>query len=100
MRFGGWAIVSVALVACAKGGAVDPQVQNDALTVHDDAPPADTNEPADAPIDMVEPHHDAPPDSPPDACVPAEVEHLTNPVFDLAPAGVGWTQVPMPDMEP
>jgi hypothetical protein len=100
MRFGGVATLLFALVACAKGGAVDQQVQSDAPNVQDDAPPADTNAPADAPVDMVEPHHDAPPDSPPDACVPAEVEHLTNPVFDLAPTGVGWTQVPMPDMEP
>jgi len=100
MRFGGLAALLVALVACAKGGGGDPQVQNDALTVQDDAPPADTPA-ADAPIDMVEPHNDAPPDAPPavpDACVPAEVEHLANPVFDLAPAGVGWTEVPMPNI--
>lgn len=32
---------------------------------------------------------DAPP-PPPDACVPAAIEKLANPVFDLTPNGVGW----------
>jgi hypothetical protein len=39
-----------------------------------------------------------PPDAaivPPDACVPAQVEKLVNPVFDLAPTGTGWTEVPI-----
>jgi hypothetical protein len=35
---------------------------------------------------------DAPPPPPPDACVPTVTELLVNPVFDLSPTGVGWTQ--------
>jgi hypothetical protein len=31
-----------------------------------------------------------PPPPPPDACVPAAIEKLTNPVFDLTPNGMGW----------
>jgi hypothetical protein len=107
MRSGGLAVLAFALlVGCARGRALNQQgdgdgsVQADAPDVQGDAP-ADVA-PIDVAIDMPPPHPDAPPvDAPPivpDACVPQQLEKLANPALDLAPAGMGWTQVTLPDL--
>src|SRR5262245_8620987 len=108
MRFGG--IAFVALAGCASGRALNQQgdgaVQSDAPTVQNDAPAIDMPPPhVDAPPDMPPPPPDMPPPPPPDAppvipdaCVPQQIEHLANPALDLTPSGVGWTQVPLPDL--
>src|SRR5262249_42697796 len=53
----------------------------------------------DAPPDA-ELRHDASVDASPDACVPLTTELLINPAFDLAPLGMGWTEVPIDPMYP
>ena len=95
MRF-----VSIAALAagCASGGSA----QSDAPSVVGDP---DAKQYLDG---MIEPHIDAAIDAPPhidaaiDAggCVPQTTELLTNPVFDLAPQGTGWTQTPIDPMYP
>jgi hypothetical protein len=97
----------VAVGACASGGT-PPNFNNDG-----DGPPQQADAaPKDAPIDEfadAPQQHDAPtppppdaavspPDMPPDACVPVATQRLVNPFLDLAPDGVGWMQVPLPNL--
>src|SRR5690242_3599512 len=99
--------VLVFLAACASGRAPSPSPDNnggdDAPNPPRDAPvPIDTSEPMDAPLPLDAPPHidAAPPDaaSMPDACVKVAQEKLLNPVFDLAPTGVNWTEVPIQNL--
>jgi hypothetical protein len=103
MRF---AVLATVVAGCASGstngaqsdapgggGPPDTSGQRDAPIVVTDAP-ADAAHHADAFV-----QHDAPqdafvPDAPPDACVPATTELLTNhnPSFDATPLGTGWTE--------
>jgi hypothetical protein len=71
------------LGACARGG----------IGVADDEPGTDAKIPKDAAIDArPDARPDAPPDAPPDACIPVTTQLLQNPVFDLTPMGMGWTE--------
>jgi len=97
-------LLAASLAGCASGSAAQPQ--DAPLGGGDDAKvwldghiegtpdaPADAAPHIDAPVDA---RPDARPiDAPPDACVPQTTETLLNPVFDLTPAGVNWTQVPI-----
>lgn len=88
-------ITSVAVLvvcACASGkqmpaGGTDAADQSDS---NNPDPMADAR-----PDSMIAPMPDAPP-----ACVPMAIEHLMNPVFDLAPDGVNWTAVRDPQLYP
>ena len=98
--------VPLLLLGCAAGGRPLEQEQPDSSTQAVDAkpeiPPQDMVLPADAPPDttpdsaVVLP--DTPPDTTPDACVAQVTETLANPALDLAPAGVGWTEVPIQNL--
>jgi len=91
-------LTALVLYGCASGKSMPGEQQTDA---------------ADSPVDAKDPENlaDARPDAPtvippdappppPDACVPVAVEKLTNPVFDLAPDGTGWTAVRNPALYP
>ncbi len=102
------ALVATLLVGCASGtnslvgndssiqpsadaaSATDAHVSIDAHTPIDarpiDAEPIDAAKPIDA--EAI------------DACVPVATQLLANPVFDLAPVGTLWTQVPIDPMYP
>ena len=97
-------LLAASLVGCASGSAA--QTQDAPLGGGDDAKvwlDGNIEGTPDAPVDAA-PHIDARPDAPPDArpidappdaCVPQTTELLLNPVFDLSPAGIDWTQVPI-----
>lgn len=98
------ALLAASLVGCASGSAALPQ--DAPLGGGDDAKvwldghiegtpdaPVDAAPHIDAPVDA--PPDARPIDAPPDACVPQTTELLANPVFDLNPAGINWTQVPI-----
>ncbi|MBX3161055.1 MAG: hypothetical protein KF773_34160 [Deltaproteobacteria bacterium] len=100
-------VVVLGASACASG--TKPGFGDGDAPVPADASPRDgrVDELADAPIDArpdapPPPTPDAtviPPDAPPpDACVPVVTQRLANPVFDLAPTGVGWTEIPLPNL--
>lgn len=79
-------LAALVLYGCASGTPT-PAGQTDA------SQPSDASNPdpvvdarPDGPVMQMP---DAPP-PPPDACVPAAVEKLANPVFDLTPNGMGW----------
>ncbi len=93
------ALAAVLFAGCASGSAGQSQQDApvggiDAKGTIDSAPHIDAAIDAPPHIDAA---IDAPPriDAPPDACVPQTTELLTNPVFDLTPAGTGWTEVPI-----
>ncbi len=107
-------VLAVALFAgCAQGSIAlnggDAQVNDqhdaavDAFVTHIDADLGDARISIDAAIDApidARPldafkFEDAPP---PDACVPLITELLTNPVLDLSPTGIGWTEVPIQNL--
>lgn len=99
--------VPLLLLGCAAGGRPPENgVPSDAPTQPDTMPinelPQDSNLPVDAPTEpdasVVTP--DTMPDSPPmpDACVAQVTEVLANPSLDLAPAGTGWTEVPIQNL--
>ncbi len=88
---------------CASGGnptidpdaaTVDGTIRQDASETFVDARMVDARPDAPPPPDAAPVIADAAP-LPPDACVPASFEKLVNPVFDLTPTGVGWTQQPI-----
>ena len=74
-------VVGLAIASCAT--AEVPNNGADARAV--DAREADARRSVDAPVLA---------DAPLDACVPGQRQLLVNPNFDLAPAGMGWTQTP------
>jgi len=96
------ALAAVVFAGCASGTAAQqqdaPGTGGDAKVFLDghiegqnDAP-ADAARHIDAPVDA---RPDARPDAPPDACVPQTTELLLNPVLDLSPAGIDWTEIPI-----
>jgi hypothetical protein len=101
------AVAVLSLAACASGGTKpqfgDEDAPNpppppiDAQDEFADAPAPDAPSP-DAPPPPPPDAAVIPPDMPPDACVPVTTQQLVNPALDLVPDGVGWTQVPLPNL--
>lgn len=95
------ALAAVVFAGCASGSAAQQQDAPigggaDAKVFLDGHLEGQSDAPVDArPDARPDAPPDARPDAPPDACVPQTTELLQNPVLDLSPAGVDWTQVPI-----